>query len=195
MHQTHVRPPWFRCRSSEGRTVSVSHAFSERTFDADYNASRSFANVDFAVVSGTQRWFPLLRHVQSYDIICQYIIWLYKRLKHMAGIAGEFKTIQADAILQYIEKLPVAMCPKYHSAAHKRECRYKFNPEFIAGTGRTDGEAPERIWSDENGIALRGREMGKAMRRDTYNAYNDYKNYERRSTVCEHPEDSIRREY
>jgi hypothetical protein len=56
--------------------------------------------------------------------------------------------------------------PKFHIAAHIATCQTNFSFNWTPGVGRTDGEAPERGWSDINRIAASTKEMGPGSRRE-----------------------------
>ncbi|KAG2121984.1 hypothetical protein DEU56DRAFT_917982 [Suillus clintonianus] len=57
--------------------------------------------------------------------------------------------------------------PKFHIQAHIDECRTNFSFNWSRYVGRTDGEAPERGWSNINRVASSTKEMGPGARRDT----------------------------
>ena len=59
------------------------------------------------------------------------------------------------------------LVPKFHLPAHISACHTKFSFNFCPGCARTDGEAPERGWSEINPLATSTREMGPGSRRDT----------------------------
>ena len=76
------------------------------------------------------------KKVLSYDIMCQFWINLLNRLKDLPI---------ADA--QQLYDLIIAwLIPKFHLAAHKRDCQVKFSLNFEPGVGRSDMEGPERTW-------------------------------------------------
>ena len=59
------------------------------------------------------------------------------------------------------------LVPKFHLPAHIESCHRSFSFNYASFVGRTDGEAPERGWSDLNGLAYSTREMGPGSRQDT----------------------------
>ncbi|KAG1809744.1 hypothetical protein EV424DRAFT_1473851 [Suillus variegatus] len=59
------------------------------------------------------------------------------------------------------------LVPKFHLPAHIPACQTTFSFNLIKGMARTDGEAPERGWSNINPVATSNREMGPGSRRDT----------------------------
>lgn len=67
------------------------------------------------------------------------------------------------------------LVPKFHLPAHIAACQTKYSFNLTPGVGRTDGEAPERGWSDANAMATSTREMGPGSRRDTLDDnFGDY---------------------
>jgi len=59
------------------------------------------------------------------------------------------------------------LVPKFHLNAHIKKCRLEYSFNLVPGVGRTDGEAPERGWSESNAMAASTKEMGPGSRRDT----------------------------
>jgi Kyakuja-Dileera-Zisupton transposase len=59
------------------------------------------------------------------------------------------------------------LIPKFHLPAHIMACQTVFSFNFNRHVGRTDGEAPERGWSQINAAATSTAEMGPGHRRDT----------------------------
>ena len=59
------------------------------------------------------------------------------------------------------------LVPKFHLPAHIESCQQSFSFNYAKFVGRTDGEAPERGWSNLNGLAYSTREMGPGARQDT----------------------------
>ncbi|KAI0054763.1 hypothetical protein BV25DRAFT_1816572 [Artomyces pyxidatus] len=140
----------------------------------DLQKGERFVNVDFAVVSGLQRWMDLPLHISGYDINCQYRINFEKRLavleettKGMASIANK--------------KFPptIACVGKFHLPAHKPPCQYKFSYAYTPGVGRTDGEGPERIWAILNPLGSSTREMTSGHRHDRINDHHSDMNVRR----------------
>jgi Kyakuja-Dileera-Zisupton transposase len=95
--------------------------------------------------------------VISYDIACQWSINFPQRCERYGPELDPFEK----------GKIFTFLVPKFHLPAHILTCQvsYSFNNE--PGVGRTEGEAPERGWSDSNGLAYSTREMGPGSRRDT----------------------------
>jgi hypothetical protein len=100
----------------------------------------------------------LVSIVVSYDIVCQWSINLWHRMKMYSprlqlAVGGKLAV--------------VFLVPKFHLAAHIASCQIKFSFNLTRWSGRTDGEAPERGWSRFNNISVQTIEMGPGSRRDT----------------------------
>jgi hypothetical protein len=52
------------------------------------------------------------------------------------------------------------LVPKFHLLAHVDKCQTAFSFNLTRGVGRTDGEAPERGWSDINPLSSQTKQMG-----------------------------------
>ena len=123
-----------------------------------------FVNVDFAVISGLQRWMDLLMHISAYDINCQYRVHFDERTKRLHKAFGYLKSIP-NAMFPFI----LFLIGKFHAAAHREGCRYKHSYNYIPGAAMTDGEALERIWAFIEAVAARTKEMLWGHRHDVLN--------------------------
>ena len=94
-----------------------------------------YANVDYVVARSTSH-HPATKKVASYDIMCQWSINLRNRLKDFPLVAAR----------QLSDKIVAHLVPKFHLAAHKKECQIKFSLNYEPGVGRSDMEGPERTW-------------------------------------------------
>ena len=103
----------------------------------------------------------------SYDIACQWSKNLTERcLKY--GLNPLVVPSRAGGSLKFNDKVDIVfLVPKFHLPAHVIECQTRFSFNLHPKVGRTDGEAPERGWSDLNGIASSTQEMGPGSRHDT----------------------------
>ena len=101
----------------------------------------------------------------SYDIACQWHVNLLDRMEIMPEFLRLSPTIEAIMYLIL----------KFHLPAHIKKCNLLFSFNLTLGVGRTDGEAPERGWSDINPVAQSTKEMGPCSRRDTLDDhFNDW---------------------
>ncbi|KAI0060783.1 hypothetical protein BV25DRAFT_1806721 [Artomyces pyxidatus] len=168
--------------------VSCKHQVVVPGGGVDLQKGERFANVDFAMVSGLQRWMDLQLHVSGYDINCQYRINLDKRMKHFRATTQGFSSIPKT-----IFPPTIACVGKFHLPAHVPACRYKFSYMYMPGVGRTDGEAPERIWAALNALGTSTREMTSGHRHDRINDHHSDMNVRRvhrlpTATVAKHRE-------
>jgi hypothetical protein len=93
----------------------------------------------------------------SYDIACQWHKHLWTRMLAMPS----------DLRLDHLTKFIRFFVPKFHLPAHVLKCQTMFSLNYSKNVGRTDGEAPERGWSNINPVASSTKEMGPGSRRDT----------------------------
>ena len=107
------------------------------------------------------------------------------RMQRAISLMDDLEHVDVQDIRRLTEMDIVATVPKFHAPAHKRECRYTFSLDYLEGTGRTDGEAVERTWSEQNGLALRTREMNEGHRHDTINDFHGHGNDRRTTTIGE----------
>jgi len=125
-----------------------------RYINMDYLFFSSVSNTEFVCLT------------MSYDIVCQWYLYLWERmlsfLEHFQ-IDLEGKTI-------------TFLVPKFHLPAHVEKCQTAFSFNL---TGRTDGEAPERGWSDINPLSSQTKQMGPASRRETIDDHFGDWNYKK----------------
>jgi hypothetical protein len=96
--------------------------------------------------------------VVSYDIACQWYKKFFSRMAEAFPLSWRINT--HDVSIRFL-------VPKFHLPAHIEKCQQFFSFNYAKFVGRTDGEAPERGWSDLNGLAYSTREMGPGARQDT----------------------------
>ena len=93
----------------------------------------------------------------SYDIACQWSV----KLPHRC-------TIYPPDLVSDLPDLAMRFfVPKFHLPAHISKCQAEYSFNLTPFVGRTDGEAPERGWSETNAMATSTKEMGPGSRRDT----------------------------
>jgi hypothetical protein len=103
--------------------------------------------------------------VVSYDIVCQWHVHLKER---MFSFPHSFHT-NLDG------RQVVFLVPKFHLPTHVAACQTAFSFHLTRGVGNTDGEAPERGWSDINPISSQKKQMGPGSHRDTIdNHFGDW---------------------
>ncbi|KAJ7818926.1 hypothetical protein B0H13DRAFT_2132258 [Mycena leptocephala] len=123
---------------------------------ADLQLGERYLNMDyifFKSIAGSE----LVRFFVSYDIACQ---WHINILVRMLGYENAELTIDGQG------KFLTFLVPKFHLPAHIEACNLKYSFNLTPDVGQTDGEAPERGWSDANPLARSTKEMGPGSRRD-----------------------------
>ncbi|KAG2745146.1 hypothetical protein P692DRAFT_20742764, partial [Suillus brevipes Sb2] len=122
----------------------------------DLQKGERYTNMDYLFFSTLGRQCVDVLNV-SYDIACQWHKHLWQRMS----------TMPAHLQLDHTSKLVRFFVPKFHLPAHILKCQSAFSFNFSKNVGRTDGEAPERGWSNINPVASSTKEMGPGSRRDT----------------------------
>ncbi|KAJ7733642.1 hypothetical protein B0H16DRAFT_1210260, partial [Mycena metata] len=126
----------------------------ERYLNMDYMFFMSLENSDL------QEFFV------SYDIACQWHKNIWERLQIYPREIQE----------QNGQRFFVFLVPKFHLPAHIESCNINFSFLLTRYVGQTDGESPERGWSNINRMATSTREMGPNLRRefldDHFNDWN-----------------------
>ncbi|KAJ6595066.1 hypothetical protein DFH09DRAFT_1305749 [Mycena vulgaris] len=114
----------------------------------------------------------------------RYLNMDYMFFKSLEGSELQEFFIYPRAICKENEKrFFVFLVPKFHLPAHIESCNINFSFLLTRYVAQTDGEAPERGWSNINPLALSTREMGPHLRRplqglelaeDTEDGIRDY---------------------
>ncbi|KAI0039084.1 hypothetical protein FA95DRAFT_1657962 [Auriscalpium vulgare] len=128
----------------------------------DLQKGERYCNMDYMFFSSISRIkTPSL--LVSYDIACQW----HKNLPTRAATHPDWNLP---------DDIDFAV-PKFHIAAHQEECQEEFDLAKKRGTGQTDGEGPERGWSNVNGAAASTKEMGPGGRHDTVDDHCGHANW------------------
>ncbi|KAG2107192.1 uncharacterized protein F5147DRAFT_746009 [Suillus discolor] len=121
----------------------------------DLQKGEKYLNMDYL-------FFSTLRHSTvdilnvSYDIACQWHKFLWSRMV----------SLPPSHHLNYLARTIRFFVPKFHLPAHVSKCQTIFSFNFTHFVGHTDGEAPERGWSNINSVASSTKAMGPGCRRD-----------------------------
>jgi Kyakuja-Dileera-Zisupton transposase len=100
----------------------------------------------------------IVRLVISYDIVCQWHKNLWKRMR----------VYEWSLHLDHKGQIQIVfLVPKFHLPAHIEYCHNNFSFNLTQYVANTDGEAPERGWSNDNDASYSTQEMGPGYRRDT----------------------------
>jgi len=116
----------------------------------------SYINMDYIVCSALLALTMTMINI-SYDIACQ---WHKKLWNRMESMPERLCLPSECSLIRFF-------VPKFHIQAHIEKCQTNFSFNWSRYVGRTDGEAPERGWSNINRVASSTKEMGPGTRRDT----------------------------
>jgi hypothetical protein len=121
--------------------------------------------MDYVFFSGIITW--LWAVFLTYDIWCQYVINLFSRMRLLP------ECLQRD-----LDRGPMdGALNEWHSTGHLAVCQAQHAVQYQRGTGKTDGEGPERFWARTNNIAFATTEMGPGTRHDAIEDAIDYHNH------------------
>lgn len=117
-----------------------------------------------------QRYGSLRMLMSSYDINCQYIKKLARRVHDQFSLEKikTFKSIDSGEL----PKRVVAGIGKYHAPMHTADCRPFHSLHNLPGAGDTFGENAEQKWADIEGISRSTKEMAAGHRHDKVNDQN-----------------------
>ncbi|CAK5264037.1 unnamed protein product [Mycena citricolor] len=133
----------------------------------DLQKGERYINMDYALWKSLDGYDELVQLVVSYDIVCQWSLNIWERLKRYKPCLQERARSG--------ERFFLWLIPKFHLPAHIEACNVLYSFDLTPFVGRTDGEAPERGWSNTNPLAASTREMGPGSRRDHIdNHFNDW---------------------
>jgi hypothetical protein len=114
--------------------------------------------MDYVFFSTLRGHHPKLTDITiSYDIGCQWSRNFWTRMK----------LFPRDYHIDHDSVKVKFLVPKFHLPAHRPACQSSYSFNFAPHVGRTDGEAPERGWSNTNALSSSTKEMGPGSRRDT----------------------------
>lgn len=107
--------------------------------------------------------------VQFYDIMCQWCIYLSKRIMESPFLSQCFH----DGVLPDVVKA----IGLFHVHGHQDICVARFSPNNIPGVGQVDGEIIETLWSMLNEVSRSTRGMTAAHRKEVLDDNMDDSNY------------------
>ncbi|KAG2031834.1 hypothetical protein BDR03DRAFT_936192 [Suillus americanus] len=122
----------------------------------DLQKGEKYINMDYLFFS-TLRGMQLKMLNVLYDIACQWHKKLWACMKSFP------QSHHLDHLTKYIR----FFIPKFHLPAHVSKCQTIFSFNFTHFVGRTDGEAPERVWLNINPVASSMKVMGPGCHRGT----------------------------
>ncbi|KAG1868741.1 hypothetical protein C8R48DRAFT_598239 [Suillus tomentosus] len=139
-----------------GTVDCARHNFKRPNGVGDLQKGEKYINMDYLFFSTLRNNCLDVLNV-SYDIACQWHKNLWSRMK----------SLSESYHISYLCVFIRFFVPKFHLPAHVNTCQTLFSFNFARFVGRTDGEAPERGWSNINPVASSTKAMGPGCRRDT----------------------------
>lgn len=122
--------------------------------------------MDYIFVCAIRR-FLVLNKLVSYDIACQWSLGLLERI---AKFPSHIRIEIPQGSISYV-------IPKLHFRAHQREGHSPYSLNYRVGSGRTDGEAPERAWWWIQPVANATKQMGPGQRQGVLEDQFGYSNW------------------
>lgn len=149
---THECPPKRGCRPPTWRTVRNPHRVVKPALIPPF---ARYINMDYVFVMSViaDILAGVCRLLISYDVACQWIVNLQKRLNSYGP------TLCID--LEELSRFRVAI-PKFHLVGHGASCQVPFNLMLMDGVGLTHGEGVETIWSHASALQTWSQETGPA---------------------------------
>ncbi|KIY61963.1 hypothetical protein CYLTODRAFT_494956 [Cylindrobasidium torrendii FP15055 ss-10] len=127
-----------------------------------------YRNVDFCLAWAMSRMKPQTLAI-TYDIACQYKKNFHKRFEALPSVIKDLDLPPADMLMFAL--------PYWHGNVHDVLCEMRNSVKTKRGIGRTDGETPEREWSDINHFAGITREQSEGARYDLLEDVYDHINH------------------
>ncbi|KAF9064828.1 hypothetical protein BDP27DRAFT_1425414 [Rhodocollybia butyracea] len=130
----------------------------------DLRVGERQVDVNFAYIN-TLRYKAPTWLTSTYDVFCQHSVNFFK---HIEAYPPSLQPPQKKPNFQFL-------VPKFHLNAHAEACRVTFSLNWSPFVGQTDGECPERCWSETNVLAGSTKRMGPGLRWDTMdNHFGDH---------------------
>lgn len=148
------------------------HSFFRPNASVDLQKGERYSHGDYALAGALSGTETIPQIVFSYDVNCQF----HRRIK------DRFRTRFPDIALDHFKKVKYVI-PKMHALAHVEDCQYLYSLNFTPGSGRTDGEAPERNWAALNPLSMSTREMNSAHRHEVLEDHMNEINFKKMITL------------
>jgi hypothetical protein len=128
--------------------------------------------MDYIFASTLKHHHPKQPCIISYDIVCQWAIYL---LTHLKTLPPHLRLVATLFFVWFV-------VPKLHLRAHTIICQRTYSLNYLPGSGRTDGEEVERLWANIGGVTTSTQEMGLGSRHDTLDDHFGHWNWQK--LVC-----------
>ncbi|KAJ7605332.1 hypothetical protein FB45DRAFT_1042460 [Roridomyces roridus] len=147
--------------------VCARHEFVQPNGVGDLQKGERFANTDWVFASILRHLDPRIRKIVSYDIVCQWAVYVIERLK-------ELPPLMRLSMLLHLFRFVI---PKMHIRGHTVDCQVWYSLNYVPGSGQTDGEGIERPWANIGGIATSTRVSGPGARHDALDCHWSFWNW------------------
>ncbi|KAF8885532.1 hypothetical protein BD779DRAFT_1673697 [Infundibulicybe gibba] len=132
-----------------GAVVCARHDFRLPNSVGDLQFGERYSNMDYLFYKSVQG-----TEVNATICVIRYRLSVVNSpKKRMFAIDHTFDILDGHVNIKFL-------VPKFHLPAHVAACRTRYSFNFTKGVGRTDGEAPERGWSEVDPLAPSTKEMG-----------------------------------
>ncbi|KAF7324862.1 CxC2 domain-containing protein [Mycena kentingensis (nom. inval.)] len=149
-----------------GAGVCARHEFVQPNGVADLQRGERYGNMDYILASLLRHIDRNLRKVLSYDIACQWSVFLKERLLLLPPLVR----------LNLVLALCRFVVPKLHIKGHVVLCQLLFSLG-VPGSGNTDGEGIERLWAAVAGLAAATKMSGHGARADALDLHWNFWNW------------------
>ncbi|KAF8198794.1 hypothetical protein K438DRAFT_1583906 [Mycena galopus ATCC 62051] len=150
-----------------GMVICGRHEIMAKNGVGDLQVGEKYRNMDYIVASAWRHFIALLFFLLSYHIMCQWCKNLRECLQKLPpGVCLH--------LVLYFVKFVI---PKLHILRHLKKCQDFLSLLYILGSGQSDMEGIERIWSSSGHMGASMREMGPGSRQDTLDNFWHYWNW------------------
>ncbi|KAF8143039.1 hypothetical protein K438DRAFT_1520754, partial [Mycena galopus ATCC 62051] len=150
-----------------GMVTCGRHEIVSKNGVGDLQNGEKYGNMDYIAASAFRHFIGFLFFLLSYNIMCQWSKSLKERLLELpSGVRFH--------LVRYFVKFVI---PKLHILGHLKKCQEIFSLLFMPGSGQSDMEGIERIWSSSGLMGASTREMGPGSCQDTLDDFWHYWNW------------------
>jgi hypothetical protein len=134
----------------------------------DFQKGERQMNMDYSVCQALAYNSDGITNVHMfYDIICQYFVHFYDRVK-----SNPYLSIRPNLTIDELIGL-------FHIHGHQDKCFTRHAPNFVPNAGQVDGEILETLWAPLNEVSGSTRGMAKFHRRETLDDHMNDSNWKK----------------
>ncbi|KAF8137923.1 hypothetical protein K438DRAFT_1638817, partial [Mycena galopus ATCC 62051] len=159
-----------------GMVTCGRHEIVSKNGVGDLQNGKKYRNMEYIAASAFRHFIGLLFFLLSYDIMCQWSKSLKERLLELpSGVRFH--------LARYFVKFVIL---KLHILGHLKKCQEIFSLLFTLGSGQSDMEGIERIWSSSGLMGASTQEIGPGSHQDTLDNFWHYWNWNKVVGMGEH---------